>query len=64
MSGILRDIQNKREWYKLRCEKGVWKTGYEDIGLNVTDVCFPKGLNVPQLGHNFRGNLNKALWSS
>ena len=32
--------------FNLLCQDGVWKTGYEDIGLEVSGVCVPKGMHV------------------
>ena len=34
---------------KLLCgDDGIWKTGYEDIGLDISGLCFPRG-KVPRL---------------
>ena len=42
MHGRLKGFNNPSE--KLFCgDDGTWKTGYEDIGLDVAGVCFPRG---------------------
>ena len=30
--------------YSLLCEEGMWKTGYENIGLDVSGICVPRGM--------------------
>ena len=44
MWGRLKWFQDKK--FNLLCQDGVWKTGYEDIGLDVSGVCVPKGMHV------------------
>ena len=44
MGGRLKGFSNY-ESDKLLCgEDGVWKTGYEDVGLDITGLCFPRGI--------------------
>ena len=44
MGGMLKGFSNY-ESDKLLCgEDGVWKTGYEDVGLDITGLCFPRGI--------------------
>lgn len=43
MSGKLKNMPDRSSAYKLYCDQGVWKTGYEDAGLDVTGVCLPMG---------------------
>ena len=42
MWGSLKNF--KDEEYSLFCVNGTWKTGYEDIGLDVFGVCVPEGM--------------------
>ena len=37
MSGKLKEMQNNPD--KLLCENGLWKTGYEHLGLDASHVC-------------------------
>ena len=39
MSGILKNFFNRE--YMLYCDKGIFKTGYEHLGVDVSKVCVP-----------------------
>lgn len=47
MSGELKTFIDDDTRYKLKCQKGEWKTGYEDVGLDINGLCYPLGM------HNF-----------
>lgn len=41
MSGELKTFIDDDTRYKLKCQKGEWKTGYEDVGLDNNGLCYP-----------------------
>ena len=43
MSGILKNFFDKE--YMLHCDGGSWKTGYENLGVDMSNVCVPAGPN-------------------
>ena len=42
MSGILKNFFDYPDM--LYCDNGIWKTGYEDLGVDVAGVCVPEGM--------------------
>ena len=42
MSGKLKGVHD--DPYMLYCEHGVWKTGYEALGVDVSGVCYAEGM--------------------
>ena len=42
MKGTLKWFADRE--YSLLCEEGMWKTGYEYVGLDVSGVCVPSGM--------------------
>ena len=51
MGSRLKGFNNEPE--KLVCgDDGIWKTGYEDVGLDISRLCFPKGKVFRWIGYN------------
>ena len=42
VGGFLKSMRGASEM--LNCDNGIWKTGYEDLNLDVSGVCVSQGM--------------------
>ena len=61
MTGILKNFFD--DPYDIYCDNGSWKTGFEDIGLDIGSVCVAEG-NLTKVFIFLPINLNMFFWCS
>ena len=61
MTGILKNFFD--DPYDIYCDNGSWKTGFEDIGLDIWSVCVAEG-NLTKVFIFLPINLNMCFWYS